>query len=579
MKIFHELKTDTWVKPFIKKYRRLLFLAITLGFLTFFSGAALMFTSGYLISRAASRPENILMIYIPVVFTRAFGIARPSFRYIERLTSHNWVLKMTSDLRKKLYLALEHDFERFQNKLRLGEILGLLSEDIGHLQNLYLRTIFPLLIALAIYVFAVLALGFFSVFFALMMLLLLSSVLFVFPLVSLLKLGATQERQKAQRNELYTRLTDNVLGVADWLFSGRSEDFIESYEEEEKQLRQQTWKMHGFAYRRNFLLEVFFGCIVLAMLLWVGQYFQGINGGAANWIAAFVLCVFPLVDVFSPLSDAFVETNNYADSIKRLNELPKEMKKSQEKKVVSLAHRTIQVKNLHFAYEKEEEVLKGIDLEVKQGEKLAILGKSGSGKSTLAKLLRGNLTKTKGIITIGDTPIEQLIDTMPELIGVIHQNPYLFHTTLRNNLRIGDESATDERLWQILQAVGLKEMVEKLPRKLDTMVDEAGLRFSGGERHRLAFARILLKSTPIVILDEVTVGLDPITENALLESFFKLLEDKTVIWITHHLLGVKYMDRVVFLEGGKVAIHGTPKELEKKNERYKKLLLLDRGWE
>lgn len=140
--LFEVLKTDEWVKPFFKQYKKSLILALTLGFITFFCAGALMFNSGYLISRAASLPENILLIYIPIVLTRAFGIGRPVFRYVERLVSHNWVLKMTSNLRVKLYDSLEQDAVFFKQNHRTGDILGLLSEDINHIQNLYLRTIF-----------------------------------------------------------------------------------------------------------------------------------------------------------------------------------------------------------------------------------------------------------------------------------------------------------------------------------------------------------------------------------------------------------------------------------------------------
>src|SRR5699024_7039516 len=105
--------------------------------MTFFCGGALMFNSGYLISRSASIPENILLVYIPIVLTRAFGIGRPVFRYVERLTSHNWVLKMTSNLRLKLYNVVEKDAVFFKQNHRTGDILGLLAEDINHIQNLY----------------------------------------------------------------------------------------------------------------------------------------------------------------------------------------------------------------------------------------------------------------------------------------------------------------------------------------------------------------------------------------------------------------------------------------------------------
>jgi len=129
----------------------------------------------------------------------------------------------------------------------------------------------------------------------------------------------------------------------------------------------------------------------------------------------------------------------------------------------------------------------------------------------------------------------------------------------------------------VLAQVGLKEMVSALPEGLATMVDEAGLRFSGGERHRLALARILLKDTPIILLDEPTVGLDPITEQSVLETFFNVLNDKTIIWITHHLQGISMMDRVIFIEDGQLAMSGTPAQLAAENAHFQQLLAIDQG--
>ena len=148
-------------------------------------------------------------------------MSRPVFRYIERLTSHNWVLKMTSKLRRKLYHTLEKDAMVFKQKYRMGDILGLLAEDIQYIQNLYLRTIFPLIIALILYAFIVIAVGVFSIFFALYLALLLFILVIVLPVWSVVVNGARQEREKTLKTELYTDLTDNVLGVADWIFSQR----------------------------------------------------------------------------------------------------------------------------------------------------------------------------------------------------------------------------------------------------------------------------------------------------------------------------------------------------------------------
>lgn len=569
-------KKDTWVKPFLKKYRKALVLALILGFLTFFSAGALMFNSGYLISRAASLPENILMIYVPIVFTRGFGVSRPVFRYVERLVSHNWVLRMTSQLRLKLYTTLEKDAIFFKRNYRMGDILGLLAEDINHIQNLYLRTIFPTVIAWILYAFLIIGLGYFSWWFALVMALMLFIVTFLLPLWSVLVNGARQEQEKQLKNALYTDLTDNVLGISDWIFSQRGQEYVQLHEESEAGLLKVQDKLRRFNRRRNLLLQSVFGIIVVLLIFWTSQQFVGNHGGAANWIAAFVLCVFPLVDAFAVLPDAAQETNIYKDSLERLNDLPE---KADIEPVTALTGPLdIEVQDVSFRYEKgTRQVLDHLNVTIPQGEKIAILGRSGSGKSTLATLIRGDLIPNSGQLTLAGVETYRLGDTISDYIGVIQQAPYLFHTTILNNLRIGNEQASIEEVWTVLERVGLKELVEKLPDGLDTMVDEAGLRFSGGERHRMALARILLKDTPIVLLDEPTVGLDPITEQALIDTFFGQLDGKTVIWITHHLQGIEKMQRIIFIEDGQLEMTGSPQELAKTNVRYQKLKAIDDG--
>ncbi|MCF1584678.1 thiol reductant ABC exporter subunit CydC [Tetragenococcus koreensis] len=574
--LFKALAKDTWIKPFLKHYKKTMIIALLLGFMTFFCAGALMFTSGFLISRSASIPENILLVYVPIVLTRAFGIGRPVFRYVERLVSHNWVLKMTSQLRLKLYNTLEKDAVFFKKHYSLGDVLGLLAEDINHIQNLYLRTIFPTIIAWILYIFVVIGLGVFSIPFACLMALLLFSVTVVLPLWSVVVNGARQEKEKQSKNELYTELTDNVIGVADWIFSQRGHEYVNWHDQAEKNLQDTQASLRKFSRRRDFLLQVIMGIVVVALLFWTSQQFPGNHGGAANWIAAFVLSVFPLVDAFSGLPDAAQETNIYKDSIKRLNDLPNITEHTTKKMLEGSLD--INIEHLVFQYEEDSrKILDNLSLTIPQGEKLAVLGRSGSGKSTLASLIRGDLVPTSGSVQLAGVATEQIGDVISEYIGVIQQTPYLFHTTILNNLRIGNEQAEIAEVWEVLQRVGLEQLVKGLPDGLDTMVDEAGLRFSGGERHRMALARILLKDTPIVLLDEPTVGLDPITEQALIDTFFEQLTGKTIIWITHHLQGIEKMQRVVFIEDGQLEMSGTPAELAQTNSRYQKLKAIDEG--
>ena len=575
--LFKQLQGDKWVKPFLKQYKKTLYLALFLGFCTFFCGGALMFNSGYLISKSASHPSNILLVYIPIVLTRAFGIGRPVFRYVERLTSHNWVLKMTSNLRVKLYRILEQDAIFFKRDYSLGDVMGLLAEDINHLQNLYLRTIFPTVIAWLLYIFIVIALGFYSLWFALVMLFYFGVILIVFPLWSVLVNGARQKQEKVLKNELYTNLTDNVLGISDWIFSQRGQEYVELHEQAQADLYAVQAKLRKFNNLRGLLFELTYGGMTLVTLLWASGQFVGDHGGAANWIAAFVLAIFPLVDAFAGLPAASQETNVYADSLERLNKLP-DQREAKEVSELPQAPYDLVVKDLSFQYGKnQKEVLTDLNLTIKRGQKLAILGRSGSGKSTLANLLRGDLKPTKGQITLGGVDVSALNEQMADYIGVIQQAPYLFNTTLINNVRLGNEDASPEDVWAVLERVGLKKMVASLPKGLETMVDEAGLRFSGGERHRLALARILLQDTPIVLLDEPTVGLDPVTEQALITTFMEQLQGKTLIWITHHLKGIEQVDKVIFIEDGQLEMEGSPEELAKTSPRYQKLKAIDDG--
>ena len=219
---------DRWVRPYFAKYRKPLALALVLGFAAFACSALLMFTSGYLISGTAERPEvGLIAVYYPIVFVQVFGLGKPIARYLERLYSHDWVFRMTSSLRVRLYRIVEANGRTMHRNRSMGDFLGLVADDIGHLQNLYLRTVFPAVIAWLLYAAVIAALGWFDVRFALVMLLALGVTVLLMPLVSLLANRARMERRKAGTDRLYRTLTDNVLGADDWVFAGRGAEYAE----------------------------------------------------------------------------------------------------------------------------------------------------------------------------------------------------------------------------------------------------------------------------------------------------------------------------------------------------------------
>ena len=194
----------------------------------------------------------------------------------------------------------------------------------------------------------------------------------------------------------------------------------------------------------------------------------------------------------------------------------------------------------------------------------------------MLQLLQGVLQADSGFVTYGDINLATVGVHGSDLMGVLNQKAYLFDTTVENNIRMGKMTAKSEEIRAVAKQVGLDDLISQLPNGYKTQMQEAGERFSGGERQRIALARVLLQDTPIVILDEPTIGLDPITEKELLATMFETLKNKTVIWVTHHLIGVEKMDNIIFLENGSIELEGKHNQLLATNERYQRLYQLDK---
>ena len=572
---------DGWILPYIKKNIRLLIIVVLLGGLTACSAAALMFTSGYLISKAATRPENVLMIYVPIVAVRTFGILRSVSRYVERLTGHHIILKILSDMRVRLYRMLEPQALKWRERFRTGDMLGILADDVEHLQDMYLRTVFPGLSALLLYGVFITAIGFFSWPFAGLIAIYAAVFVFLVPLVSLLVTRAKNVALKRGRSLLYRQLTDAVMGVSDWVFSGRQNDFVHAYEAAEQEWLAIEKKRMRFSRWRDFAMQCLAAGLVLLMLIWAGG--QSAEGALAPvFIAAFVLVVFPLTEAFFPLSDAAASIPEYQDSLERMDGLEPSKREEigaavqQERaEAVGLDDVTLRFEDVSFSYEEGHPVLDGVSFILKQGEKTALLGPSGAGKSTILSLIQGALAPSKGNITLNGISAQSLQGEISRAVSVFNQQPHLFDTTVLNNIRLGNPDASDEDVYWAARQVKLHDYIQSLPEGYHTSVQETGIRFSGGERQRIALARILLQNAPIVVLDEPTVGLDPKTEKELLSTMFQVLDGKTVLWITHHLAGAEAADRILFLDKGKLAMAGSHQQLLENNPRYSRLYRLD----
>ena len=235
--------------------------------------------------------------------------------------------------------------------------------------------------------------------------------------------------------------------------------------------------------------------------------------------------------------------------------------------------RDVQLKNVRFSYSaKSGEILHGIDLTLPEGGYTALVGPSGGGKSTLARLIARFWDVCDGSIEIGGVNIRNMpIAQLSELVSFVTQDNFLFQASIKENIRIGNPLATDEEVIAAAKKACCDEFISKLPDGYDTSAGEAGKRLSGGEKQRIAIARIMLKNAPIVILDEATAFTDPENEQLIQQSISELTKGKTLLVIAHRLSTVKDADKIVVLNGGRVEAVGTHEELLKASTLYEKM--------
>jgi len=232
----------------------------------------------------------------------------------------------------------------------------------------------------------------------------------------------------------------------------------------------------------------------------------------------------------------------------------------------------IEFRDVHFAYDPERAILKGVDLTVEPGKTLAIVGPSGSGKSTIGRLLFRFYDVNAGAVLIDGQDIRDVSqNSLHNAIGVVPQDTVLFNDTIYYNIAYGRDAATRAEIEQAAKAAQIHEFVQSLPNGYYTMVGERGLKLSGGEKQRVGIARSLLKNPPILLLDEATSALDTQTEHEIQESLIQMGQGRTVMIIAHRLSTVVHADRIVVLEQGQIVESGSHDELLAQEGRYSHL--------
>ena len=583
------------IRSLLRTNAPLIVCAMVLAFAAALFAGGLMFTSGYMISVAASLPVTVLALHLPSIFVRIFGVGKPLLDYVQRLLSHDWILRATSALREKLFEAARRAFESARPE-RLSEMLATLSDDIARTQDLFIRCALPYVLALLLVV-ASCAAGAFSLPFGIALFVLLAVATVGLSVAALVTDGRLKEEEAAGERALYAVLTDDVMGLRDIVLAGRGRERAQQVLKAHTVCERIRAKLGARRRARSFVCQLLAGCAILLCLIWAAAAFtpsvptpQSLSPAAhalagfavqnespcpQNWITAFAICLFPLIEFLLPATEALLDGSVMRKGADRIGSLLESAPPSFDvpatnAPVAQASACDCTPQDAANAVEacisalrspgSTHDVLSSIALAIPRGSRAAIIGPSGAGKTTLVRAIAHDLPfAVPGVRTDGS-------------VGLIEQESYLFNKSLRENLLIANGEADDAELEEALRRVGLSGLLERLPKGLDTVLASGGEDVSGGEATRIAVARALLAGFSTIVLDEPFRALDADTEAEVMATIEEVLADKTVIVVTHHLQGVGAFDRVVFVEGGRIAMQGAPDDLAASDPRFRALL-------
>jgi len=365
------------------------------------------------------------------------------------------------------------------------------------------------------------------------------------------------------------------------LFNGYQFEFgrIKKVAEELRRLQTFTWNLGAAveAIQAGFFIGVEFLLMYLAIGFWQrGLLTLGDFVLIQSYLLGLIGHIWNVGRNVRELYESFAD----AEEITEILNTPHEIRDVSGAKPLVVSKGKVAFEHVDFNYSKTRimKVLDDFALTIKAGEKVALIGPSGAGKSTVVKLLFRFHDISHGTITIDGQKINRVTqDSLRAHLGLVPQEPILFHRTLMENIRYGRRDATDAEVFEASHLAHCDEFIKNLPEKYETYVGERGIKLSGGERQRVAIARAILKNAPILVLDEATSSLDSHSESLIQGALKTLMVDKTVMVIAHRLSTIRQMDRIVVLKEGRVIDQGTHEALLEKEGLYKQLWDLQAG--
>ncbi|HEV7492217.1 ABC transporter ATP-binding protein [Baekduia sp.] len=502
------------------------------------------------------------MIAIAIA-TGALGVAQT---YLSNIVGQ----EVMHDLRAAVYRHLQRLSLAFFTRTRTGEVQARIASDIGGIQSVVTST------ATSIVSNATTVLATIGAMFALDWRLAAFS-LAVLPFFVWMTRRVGGERRKitaARQGRVadMSSLVEESLSVSGILLGrtmGRGEELVQRFTAESRELAELEVRSRMAGRWRMASVQMSFA-IMPALVYWFAGQTSAISVGT---LVAFTTLQTRLLFPIGSLLSVSVDLQSSMALFHRIFEyldLPVDLEESREPVELRDVRGEVRFEGVTFGYDADARpTLDGVDLDVPAGSFTAIVGETGSGKTTLAYLAARLYDVGAGRVTIDGVDVrEASFASLARTVGLVSQDTYLFHATVRENLRFARPEATDEELEDAARAAQIHDLIASLPEGYETTVGERGYRFSGGEKQRIAIARVVLRNPPILVLDEATSALDTETERAVQDALDALAAGRTTIAIAHRLSTVRDADQIVVLDGGRIVERGTHEELLERGGRY-----------
>ena len=562
---------------FVKPYKWQIIITILIGIVKFSIPLITPALLGYVIddvigANALSKDEQLRKLFMLMgLMFFIFVVVRPPVEYYRQYYAQWTASKILFDIRDKMFGHIQKLSFKYYSNAKGGEIISRVINDVEETKNFVITGLMNVWLDLVTILIAVGIMLAMDVELTLISLLLLPlygfSIKYFFGKLR----GLTRERSQALA-EVQGYLHERVQGMA-VIKSFAIEDHEQKQFNREngnflkKALTHTSWNAKSFA-AVNTITDV----APLIVILFAG--YQVISG---NLTLGTMVAFYGYIDLlYAPLRRLMNSSTTLTQSLASMDrvfeflDVPYDIEDRPNANECQNVQGTIKFENVSFSYGEDENLaLKNINLEVKRGETVALVGMSGGGKSSLVSLIPRFYDVTEGRILLDGIDIRDVkVRSLRDNIGMVMQDSILFSDSVRANILLGKPEATDKEVYEAAKAANAHDFILSLPSGYETKVGERGVKLSGGQKQRVSIARVFLKNPPILVLDEATSALDLESEHLIQEALEKLSEDRTTFIIAHRLSTITHADKIVLIEHGEITESGTHQELMDKQGSY-----------